>query len=310
MKADPFNDFFVEQCSIYDNGSTLPASYIRPGQTLDFIDIDDHKILKAIRNLNPNKAHGCDDISIRMLKICDDSIVLPLRHIFTKCLEFQTFPTLWKRADILPVHKKQSRQLIKNYRPISLLPICEKIFEKLIFDYIYEHLCNNRLITPNQSGFRPSDSTINQLLSITHNIYEGFEMEPSRETRAVFLDISKAFDKVWHESLLFKLKRNGIGRTLLELIRNYLNDRYQRVVLNGKSSSWKEITAGVPQGSVLGPLFFLIYINDLCDDLSCEVKLFADDTSLFTMVFNENISAQNLNSDLRKIQEWAFQWKM
>ena len=104
----------MEQCSIYDNGSTLPASYIRPDQTLDFIDIDDHKILKAIRNLNPNKAHGCDDISIRMLKICDDSIVLPFRHIFTKCLEFQTFPTLWKRANILPIHKKQSRQLIKK----------------------------------------------------------------------------------------------------------------------------------------------------------------------------------------------------
>ena len=119
-KADLFNDFFVEQCSIYDNESTLPASYIRSDQTLDFIDIDDHKILKAIRNLNTNKAHGCDDISIRMLKICDDSIVLPLRHIFTKCLEFQAFSTLWKRANILPIHKKQSRQLIKNYRPISL----------------------------------------------------------------------------------------------------------------------------------------------------------------------------------------------
>ena len=96
----------------------------------------------------------------------------------------------------------------------------------------------------------------------------------------------------------------------MELIRNYLNGRYQRVILNGKSSSWKEITAGVPEGSVLGPLFFLIYINNLCDDLSCDVKLFANDTSLFTMVFNENISAQNLNSNLRKIQEWAFQWKM
>ena len=210
----------------------LPASYIKPDQMLDFIDIDDHKILKAIRNLNPNKAHGCDDISIRMLKICNDSIVLPLRHIFTKCLEFQTFPTLWKRANILPIHKKQSRQLIKNYRPISLLPVCGKIFEKLIFDYIYEHLCNSSLITPNQSGFRPGDSTINQLLSITHKIFEGFEMEPSRETRAVFLDISKAFDKVG-------LKRNGIGRTLLELIRDYLNGRYQereKFILEGNNS--------------------------------------------------------------------------
>ena len=250
--------------------------------------------MKAIRNLNLNKAHGCDDISIRMLKICDDSIVLPLRHIFTKCLEFQTFPTLWKRANISPIHK------------LSLLPICAKIFEKLIFDYIYEHLCNNRLITPNQSGFRPGDSTINQLLSIIHNIYEGFEIEPSRETRAVLLDISKAFDKVWHEGLLFQFKRNGIGRTLLELIRDYLNGRYQRVVLNGKSSSWKEIIAGVPQGSVLSPLFFWIYINDLCDDLSCDVKLFADDTSLFTMVFNENNFSTKLESRFEKDSGMGF----
>ena len=124
-------------------GTTLPASYIRSDQMLHFIDTDDHK------------AHGCDDISIRMLKICDDSIVLPLRHIFTKYLEFQTFPTLWKRANILPIHKKQSRQLIKNYRLISLLPICGKIFEKHTFDYIYEHLCNNRLITSNQSVLGP-----------------------------------------------------------------------------------------------------------------------------------------------------------
>ena len=97
-----FNEFFVKQCSIYDNGSTLPASYTRSDQTLDSIDIVDHKILRAIRNLNPNKAHGCDDISIRMAKICNDSIVLP-----------QTFPTLWKRDNVLPAHKKQSRQLIK-----------------------------------------------------------------------------------------------------------------------------------------------------------------------------------------------------
>ena len=111
------------------------------------------------------------------------------------------------------------------------------------------------------------------------------------------------------EGLLFKLKRNGSGGTLSELIRNYLNGRYQRVDLNDRSSSWKEIIiAGVPQGSLLGPLFFLIYINELCDDLSCHDKLSAHDTSIYTLVFNENISAQN--SGLRKIQEWAFLWKM
>ena len=108
-KADLFNDFFVELCSIHDNGNTLLARYTSSDQMLYFIDIDDHKILRAIRNLNPNKAHGCDDISIWMLKICDDSVVLPLHQIFIKCLEFQTFPALWKSANILPIHKKQSR---------------------------------------------------------------------------------------------------------------------------------------------------------------------------------------------------------
>ena len=135
------------------------------------------------------------------------------------------FPDIWKKANVLPVHKKESRQIKKNYRPISLLPICGKIFEKVIFDAIYEHLTDNQLLTPNQSGFRPGDSTINQLLYITHRIYAAFEEFPSRETRAVFLDISKAFDKVWHDGLILKLKNPGISGPLLALIKSYLSDR-------------------------------------------------------------------------------------
>ena len=141
-------------------------------------------------------------------------------------------PTFW------PIHKKENRQLKKNYRPISLLPICGKIFEKLMFDAIYKFLCENQLLTPSQSGFRPGDSTINQLLSITHKIYSASEEFLSRETRAVFLDISKAFDKVWHDGLLFKLKSYGISGCLFTIIKDFLNNRNQRVVLNGKSSIW------------------------------------------------------------------------
>ena len=151
-----------------------------------------------------------------------------------------------------------------------------------MFDAIYEHLCANQLLTPNQSGFQPGNSTVNQLLSITHKIYSAFEEFPSRETRAVFLDISKAFDKVWHDGLLFKLKNYGISGSLFTVIKDFLSNRQQRVVLNGKSSCWSSTTAGVPQGSVLGPLFFLIYINDFVDIISSEAKLFADDTSLLT----------------------------
>ena len=126
----------------------------------------------------------------------------------------------------------------------------------------------------------------------------------------MFLDISKAFDKVWHDGLVFKLKTYGITGPLLVLIESYLSSRQQRVILNGKSSDWSLIIAGVLQGSVLGPLFFLIYINDLVDDVSSEAKLFADDTSLFTVVYDETAAADQLNRDLKVVTDWAYQWKM
>ena len=189
-----------------------------------------------------------------------------------------------------------------------LLPIYGKIFEKIIFDKIYEHLTATKLFSDKHSGFRPGDSTINQLLSITHDIYNDFEHH--HDTHAVFLDISKAFNKVWHEGLLLKHKSNGISSHLLNLFSDFLNERYQRTVLNGKSSDWKRITAGVPQGSVLGPLLFLIYINDLADNIMSNVKLFADDTSVFNVVFDTDISAEVLNQDLGAVQDWVYQWKM
>ena len=124
------------------------------------------------------------------------------------------------------------------------------------------------------------------------------------------MDISKAFDKVWHDGLIFKLESYGISSPLLGLINSYLANRYQRVVLNGKCSQWSPIRAEVPQGSVLEPLPFLVYINDLVDNISSDAKLFADDTSLFTVVYDENIATEQLNRDLKIIAEWAFQWKV
>ena len=148
---------------------------------------------------------------------------------------------------------------------------------------MYEFLNKNYLLTPRHSGFRPGDSTINQLL---YKIHKAFDEYPSRdrETHAIFLDISKVFGKVWHEGLIFKLKSNGVSGKLLDLIKSFLSERYQRVVLNGKSSRSKPVLAGVPQGSVLGSLFFLVYINDLADNLASDVRLFPDDISLFTVV--------------------------
>ena len=182
------------------------------------------------------------------------------------------------------------------------------IFERPILNEMFNFFTSNNLILLNQSGFKHGDSCINQLLSITHEIYKSFD--DGLEVRGVFLDISKAFDKVWHEGLIFKLKQNGISGDLLQILSDFLSNRKQRVVLNGQNSSWTNVHAGVPQGSILGPLLFLIYINDLADDLSSNVKLFADDTSLFSVVHDVNASARELNDDLKKINKWAFQWKM
>ena len=152
------------------------------------------------------------------------------------------------------------------------------------------------MIFSNQSGFKPGDRCINQLLSLTHEIYKSFD--DGFEVWADFLDISKAFDKVWHKGIIFKLKQNGISSKLLSVLSDFLKDRKQRVILNGQVFSWTGVNAVVPLGSVLGPLLFLIYINDLTDGLSSNAKYFADDTSLFLVVHDVGTSANELNNDM------------
>ena len=192
---------------------------------------------------------------------------------------------------------------------------------------MFSFLSENDLISPKQSRFWPRNSCTNQLLSIAHEILSAFD--DGHEVRGVFLDISKAFDRVWHEGLLFKLQQNGILGELITLIKDFLSCRKQRVVLNGEHSSWTDVKPGVPQRvnswsfiyfhnfeqhlreNLWKDLpFFLIYINDLPNGMNSNVKLFADDTSLFSVVHNITDSSNLLNSDLSKINEWALQWKM
>ena len=172
---------------------------------------------------------------------------------------------------------------------------------------MYDFLSDNNLLSPNQSTFRSGDSCINQLLSINHEILNAFDK--GLEVRGIFLDISKAFDKVWHDGLTFKLRQNGISGDI-NILRDFLRNRTQRVVLNGQCSSWADVSAGVPQGSILGPLLFLIYINDLSNGLKSECEIFADGSSLFSVFHDINTTVSDLNEDLEKICSWTFKWKM
>ena len=263
-KANLFNNFFAKQCTPISNDSTVPVNInFETRERLSSLEFCVDDIVKIIRSLDQNKAHGHDEISIRMIKLCASSISKPLHLIFRNCLEIESFPKEWKKANIIPVHKKGDKQLITNYRPVSLLPICGKVFEKIIFNSLFVYLNNNNLLNSNQSGFRPGDSCVNQLISITHDIYKAFDANPSLEVRGVFLHLSKTFNNVWHMRICGKY---------FGLIDTSLSDRFQRFILNDQISKWSQIKTGVPQGSILGPLLFLVDINDLPEGLTSNVN--------------------------------------
>ena len=209
-----------------------------------------------IKTLDSSKAHGWGNISIKMIKICGESITVPLKIIFEQSLKENKFPEVWKKANIVPAHKKEDKNLIKNYRPVSLLPIFSKIYERVIYNVLFNYFKDNKLCAPSQSRFLPGDSCIAQLLSIMHEMQTGFDNNPPVDGKGVVVDVSKAFDKVWHIGLLFRLKAHGVDGELLSLLENYLQNRKQRVVLIGQTSDWREINYGVPLGSVLGSILF------------------------------------------------------
>ena len=230
----------------------------------------------------------------------------PLRKLFNLSLQKKSFPILWKLAHVMPIFKKGDKSQTNNYRPISLVSCVGKAFERVIFKHVYNHLITNSLIYQYQSGFLPGHSTVHHLIELVHNTclaLEKYEMNCQ-----IFCDISKAFDRVWHRGLLLKLKNYGIDGNLLVWFEDYLKNRNQKVFINNTFSTQKPISAGVPQGSVLGPLLFLIYINDISDDLTGLARLFADDTSLSYSSADIRQIELILNEDLRKLSEWARKW--
>ena len=304
-KANILNNYFCKQSSVDDSHASLPP-FTPPDETLSTIRLTNQDVEDVLNLLDVSKANGPDLLSPRLLKEGSPILSPYLTHIFNKSLELCIFPAEWKLANIIPIHKKGDKSDTSNYRPISLISCLGKVLEKCIFKYLYNYLVDYNKITSVQSGFRPKDSAVFQLI----DLYDTFcrALDDGKEVRVVFCDISKAFDRVWHRGLLFKLRRMGITGPLLQWFQSYLENRYQRVAIEGCVSDYQKVQAGVPQGSILGPLLFLIYINDIVNDINSNIRLFADDTSLYLIVEDPETAADLMNSDLEKIHQWAQSW--
>ena len=250
----------------------------RKGSKLTDIEIEPHIVEKKLRNLKLNKAAGMDGIHTNILKALSEEMSLPLCMIFKKSLDQGVVPFDWRAANVVPLYKKGSKNLPSNYRPVSLTSVVCKILESIIKEAISTHLESNSLIKSSQHGFSSGKSCLTNLLiyleQVTSEIDKGIPVD------TLYLDFAKAFDKVPHHRLIEKIAAHGIDGKISKWIQSWLADRKQRVIVNNVTSDWIPVISGVPQGSVLGPCLFVIYINDIDDAVSSKILKFADDTKI------------------------------
>ena len=270
-------------------------------------------VKKVITNLDSSKASGPDCNPVVVLKNCEPELSYILAKLFNKCLKESCFPDCWRVSSVVPVFKNVGeRSTAKDYCPVGLLSVVSKFFEKLVNNRIVDSLGKYGLFSDFQYGFRSSRSTADLLTVVPDRIARAFNRYGA--TRAVALDISKAFDRVWHAGLLHKLKSYGISGQIFGFISSFLNNRRLRVVLDGKSLQEYPVNAGVPQRSILGPTLFLLYINDLPDDVICNIAIYADDTTLYSKcnqasdLWQQLEVASELEYDLRDTVDWGRKW--
>ena len=302
-KADILQDQF---CSVFtkEPDGSLPEFKSRTNSKVEF-NLTLEMVKKELHAVNPNKSLGPDEIHPTMLKELANHIAVPLHTIMIKSFEESTLPDEWKVAHVFPIYKKGSKNLAENYRPVSLTSIACRLMERILRDQIMKHLMEKKLLSDKQFGFIPKRSTVTQLLqyldkcanSITNN----------KDVDVIYFDFAKAFDTVPHRRLLKKLDAYGIKGMELDWIKSFLTDRYQYVRVNGTLSKRCNVLSGVPQGSVLGPLLFVLYINDLPEITKAEMYLFADDTKLFKEI-NNAFDAFRLQEDIDAMASWSKDW--
>ncbi|CAB3987788.1 RNA-directed DNA polymerase from mobile element jockey, partial [Paramuricea clavata] len=313
LVADTFNRFFFSSYSTPEVGNPQVHSNDQhyhpssPIPSLSQISLDSVDVLAAIKTIDSSKAQGPDKIPAKILVECAEQISPSLTDLFNLSLQSGTLPTEWKLANIVPLLKKAPAEKVENYRAISLLSLVSKLLKRCILNKIIDHIASN--LSNLQFGFLKGRSTTSQLLSVYHKIQEA--MDAGIQTDMVFLDFSKAFDFVNHHKLIFKLKLFGITGKLHEWLKDYLSNRSQQTTVLGATSMPLPVLSGVPQGSVLGPILFLIYINDIVEVVHRDsgMALYSDDSKCFKVIKSLNDSLL-LQSDLDNLSSWSKSWNM
>ena len=277
--------------------------------SMDRIHVTSPGIKKILENLDPHKAVGPDNVPGIFLKKCAADMAHIYSFLFQASLDQGVVPPDWKTANVVPLFKKGDKSKAENYRPISLTSITCKVLEHVVFSNIMSHFDKFKVLDDAQHGFRKNRSCVSQLVTTLFDFVN--TLNNKEQTDAILLDFSKAFDKVDHLGLISKLAHYGIRGPLLEWTSSFLIGRKQCVVVDGKASKLTDVLSGVPQGTVLGPLFFLIYINDISKNLSVgtKIRLFADDSLLYRTIRSAK-DCEILQKDLNTLQQWEKLWKM
>ena len=266
--------------------------------------VTEGEVFRVVKEINVSKSSGLENVSSFIIKELFEIITSEVTHMYNLSVNTSVFPSAWKAALVVPIPKSGDLTKVSNYRPISLLPLPGKILEKLIHKQLSEYLEVQSLLIEEQHGFRKDHSTIHSVAQVTN--YVNAKMDSRMCTLATYIDFRKAFDCVQHTVLINKLAAVGLGESTIDWISSYLSCRKQRVLANGVCSPFLPITQGVPQGSVLGPLFYIVYANDLTNIIkNCEIALYADDTVLFTASKSFDCSMQKMQSDLDSLSVWC-----